>query len=184
MTFGLRIAIALTSIIAPALHFATDVMELANNGFTRPQLWINYIAFIAMPFLFIGLYAVQANRSHWSSLVGAIIYSISFIYFAFTTLFALQTNIPDYPTLWSQVSDTYIFHGGLMIVGGLIFAIASYFSGVLNRIGLILFTAGLLVNMIVAVVPVSELFQIAGSALRNFGLIVIAIGLVKADDTL
>lgn len=178
MTRGLKILIGLTAVIAPALHLVSDLMEAANDGFTRPQLIVNYAAFLAMPFLFVGLYAVQRPWVHWTSLAGAIIYGYSFIYFGHTTLYALQESILNYADLWARLGPVYTIHGGLMIAGGLLFAGTSLSRGRLSRAGLVLFGVGLLVNLAIALLPLPEIAQIVGSAIRNSGLIIVGAGLI------
>jgi hypothetical protein len=68
-----------------------------------------------MPFLLIGLYAYQRPRIGWVGLIGSLIYGVAFIYFAHTTLIALEESIPDYEMLWRKLGSVYTFHGGLMV---------------------------------------------------------------------
>lgn len=176
MTRSLRIAIALAAIVAPALHLLSDVMEW-QSGFSPTQLWTNYVAFVIMLFMIIGLYAVQRPRINIMGLVGAVLYGISFIYFASTTMYALQESIADYETLWARLGTIYTVHGGLMVAGGLLFGVASLRARVLNKTALALFIAGIIMNFLLSLLPVPEIFQTVGSTLRNIGLITMGIGL-------
>ncbi len=175
MTKRLIISIAVLTIVAPTLHLASDIAELLSSGYSNVQLITNYAAFLSMPFVMIGLAAIQWPRIGMIGLALAVIYAMVFIYFAHTTLFALQESIPDYATLWSRLGPAYTIHGGLMIVSGLGFAVASIRTGILSTVGLCLFGAGLILNFAFAVLPIPELFQILGSTVRNLGLIVVSI---------
>lgn len=179
MTKTLCRIIAVTAIVAPLLHLISDVMEWRSGGFSQIQLLINYAGFLPMPFLFIGLYAVQRPKNNWLGLTGAILYGIAFIYFAHTTLYALAESFQNYELLWNRLGIVYTFHGGLMVVGGLIFGITSLRAGILWRNGLILFVFGLLLNFVIAFLPLPDIVQISGSVTRNLGLIGIGIQLLK-----
>lgn len=182
MTKTLCRIIAVTAIIAPLLHLISDILEWNSGGFSRIQLLINYAGFLPMPFLFIGLYAVQRPKNNWIGLTGAILYAVAFIYFAHTTLYALAESFPNYELLWNRLGFVYTFHGGLMVVGGLLFGFSSLKAGTLWRNGLILFIFGLLLNLIIAFLPLPDIVQISGSVMRNLGLIGIGFMLIKSSD--
>lgn len=179
---SLKAAVGISAIIAPALHLISDVMELMSDGFSKPQLLVNYVAFLMMPFVFIGLYAVQKPAAHWLALVGSLLYGASFVYFAHTTLRALEDSVTNYPALLATLGSVYYVHGGgLMIAGGLIFFAASLSAKRLSSTGLVLFACGLAINLVVAFVPVTEMLQISGSVFRNVGLIIIGVKLLARE---
>lgn len=97
--------VAITAIVAPTLHLLSDVLEWTSGGFSRLQLFINYIGFLLMPYLLLGLYAYQRPRSGWVGLLGSMLYGVAFIYFAHTTLVALEESIADYESLWRKLGD-------------------------------------------------------------------------------
>lgn len=179
MTKTLLWIIALTAVVAPSLHLISDVLEWSGGGFSRVQLLINYAGFLPMPFLMIGLFAAQRPKIGWLGLIGAILYAIAFIYFTHTTLLALEENFANYELLWQRLGAVYTFHGGLMIVGGLLFGFYSLRAGVLWRKGIVLFIFGLLLNLIPTFLPLPEIVQIIGSSIRNFGLIGIGFVMMK-----
>lgn len=183
MTKTLHRVIAVTAIVAPTLHLISDILEWSNGGFSRVQLLINYAGFLPMPFLMIGLYAVQRPKIGWLGLLGAIIYGIAFIYFAHTTLLALEESFPNYETLWQRLSAVYTFHGGLMVSGGLLFGFSALKTKVLWQKGVILFIVGLLLNLLLAFLPLPDILQITGSSIRNLGLIGIGFGLMRTLDS-
>jgi hypothetical protein len=168
---ALRVLVGSAAIAAPVLHSVTDAMEWYRNGFSTAQLWLNYVAFLPMPWLLLGLYAVRTESLGAFSLVGAVLYGFAFTYFAHTTLLALATGAPDYASLWQQLGPTYTFHGALMVIGGLLFAGAAIRAKSLPVIAVLLFAGGLLVNLVLALVTAPEILQTLGTALRNAGLV-------------
>jgi len=167
------------TIVAPALHLATDLMEWRQGGFSNLQLWLNYVAFLPMPWLLLGIYAVHRARPHPAALAGALLYGAAFTYFAFTTLYALAEHIPDYAALWQRTGSSYTLHGALMVAGGLLFGAAVLRAGWLPRTAVWLFLAGIGLNLLFALIPVPEIAQIAGSTLRNLGLIGMGLAIVR-----
>lgn len=180
MTKTLYWIIVVTAILAPALHLMSDVLEWIGGGFSRTQLLINYLGFLPMPFLILGLYAVQRPKIGWAGLTGAILYGIAFIYFTHTTLLALEESIPNYEMLWGRLGGIYTFHGGLMVVGGLLFGFAALKAGVLWQKGVVLFITGLMLNLVLTFLPLPDILQTIGSTIRNLGLITIGFGLMRA----
>src|ERR1044071_3511608 len=143
MNRSLKTAIALMAIVAPAVHLLSDAMEWCA-GFSPAQLWINYAAFVLMPFMIMGLYAVQRPKIGLIGLAGAVFYGISFIYFTHTTLYAIEGSVAAYETLWNKLGVVYTIHGGLMIAGGLLFGFASLKAKVLWRWAIAIFILGII----------------------------------------
>jgi len=166
----LRLVVGATAIAAPVLHSVADAMEWHQGGFSPAQLWLNYVAFLPMPWLLLGIYAVRARELGPSALAGAILHGIAFTYFAHTTLYALESQAPDYESLWQQLGPTYTAHGTAMIVGGLLFANAALRTSTLPRLAVWLFGTGLLINLALALVPAPDILQTVGTAVRNAGL--------------
>jgi hypothetical protein len=179
MTTTLSWVVAITAIIAPALHLLSDVLEWASGGFSQIQLLINYAGFLPIPFLMLGLYAYQRPCIGWVGLIGSVLYGVAFIYFAHTTLIALEESIPNYEMLWEKLGGVYTFHGGLMVAGGAMFGIDSLRAKVLWRGAVGLFTIGLALNLGVALLPLPDLLQILGSSLRNLGLMAMGVSVMR-----
>jgi hypothetical protein len=167
---GLRAVVGITAIVAPALHSLSDVLEW-QSGFSPAQLWINYVAFVPMPWLLLGLYAVHEPRATTPTLVGALLYGAAFAYFGHTTLYALAEGIPTYEELWSRLGLMYTAHGAVMVAGGLLFGFGAWRAMQLPRGAIGLFCAGLAVNLVLAVLPAPDILQTLGTALRNVGLV-------------
>jgi hypothetical protein len=145
-------------------------MEWYNGGFTDAQLWLNLIAFLPMPLLLLGIYSVQAPKPGAAGLAGALLYGAAFTYFTYTTLYALVEHVPGYDALWARLGLVYMFFGGLMVCGGLLFAWSAFRVGWLPRFSVLLFLAGIVVNLVLAILPAPDILQTIGSAIRNFGL--------------
>lgn len=175
---GGGLLIGVTAVVAPMLHLLSDVLEWHSGGFSQTQLVINLFGFLPMPFLIIGLNQIQRQRAGWPAAVGAILYAWAFVYFTYTTIYSLAYSVPTYQALWNQLGWIYTFHGGLMIVGGLMFGVSALKAKVLSRIALALFVIGLMLNLIVSLLPVPEVVQILGSTIRNLGLIGIGVHLL------
>jgi hypothetical protein len=146
-------------------------MEWHQHGFSQAQLWLNYIAFLPMPWLLLGIYAISEHELDASALVGALLYGVAFTYFAHTTLFALASATPTYEALWQRLGSAYTVHGALMVVGGLLFTGAALRGGGLPRPAVWLFGTGLLANLVLALVPAPDILQTFGTAVRNAGLV-------------
>ncbi|NJR56576.1 MAG: hypothetical protein HC768_19730 [Acaryochloris sp. CRU_2_0] len=167
------------TIVAPALHIISDVLEWTSGGFSRFQLLINYLGFLPIPFLMLGLYVLQRPKIGWIGLLGAILYSVAFIYFTHTTLYAFEESIPDYEMLWQHLGGVYTFHGGLMFADGLLFGLAALRANVLWRGAVVLFLIGIILNLVLSLFPLPEILQIAGSTVRNLGLMGMGVGLMR-----
>lgn len=166
----LHVAVGIVAIVAPLLHSLSDFMEWRQSGFTEAQLWLTYAAFLPMPWLLLGLYAAHDPKPGALGLVGALLYGAAFSYFGHTALYALAEHVPTYEALWARLGSLYTVHGGLMVLGGVVFAVSALRAGQLPRLALWLFLAGLLTNLVLALLPAPDILQTVGSVARNIGL--------------
>lgn len=174
--------VAGAAIVFPILHSGTDVMEWAQGGFAPLQLWLNYVAFLPVPAIVLGLYAAQRPRiSRWG-LFGAILYGFAFVYFTHTTLYALATRAATYEDLWAVLGRTYTLHGAVMVLGGAAFGLATFRARILPRWTCVLFLAGIGLNLVLTLLPVPDLLQTLGTAMRNAGLVGMGGWLVRAKS--
>ncbi len=162
---------AFGAMLVPSLHTVTDLLEWLQGGFSSVQLWLNYLAFLPVPVVMIGLYAAQLPGVSPIGLVGALLYGSAFVYFAHTTLVALASGVPTYEALWAQLGGLYTAHGAVMVVGGLLFGWAAARAGVFPRWTARVFILGVLINLGLAFLPLPDLLQTLGTALRNAGLV-------------
>jgi hypothetical protein len=174
----LSIAVGIAALAAPALHSITDMLEWYQGGFSATQLWLNYIAFLPMPWLLLGLYSVRQPRPDVSGLIGALLYGVAFVYFAHTTLYAITEQVPTYEALWARLGSLYTVHGAFMVLGGLMFARSALHAGWLPRWPLVLFASGIAVNLLVALMPAPDMLQTIGSTVRNLGLMAMGYGIL------
>jgi hypothetical protein len=181
MSRQLKIIVGVAAILAPGLHLVTDIYEWIYGEFSSMQLWLNYAAFLLVPFLLMGFYAVHYPRMRLIGLLGALLYGMAFIYFAHTTLFALSENIPTYEVLLSRLGSLYPMHGGLMIVGGMLFGFAALQANYLPRWTVLLFLCGITTHLIVAIISDQDVFQTVGSSLRNMGLMGMGLTLLQTE---
>ena len=174
-----RLLLAWSAIVAPLVHSLTDALEWWQGGFSTAQLLLNYLAFLPLCWLLLGLAVTLRPRPGAAALIGALLYGVAFTYFAFTTLYALVESLPDYAALWQRLGVVYTLHGGFMVVGGLLFAVSVWKVGALPRWALACFAGGLLLNLTFALIPVADLMQTLGSALRNAGLVGMGVVLLR-----
>jgi hypothetical protein len=166
----LNSVVGTAALVAPALHSATDLMEWYQGGFSPTHLWLNYLAFLPMPWLLFGLCAVRQLKPDLLGLVGALLYGVAFTYFAHTTLYAISEHIPTYEILWSRLGVTYTAHGALMVAGGFMFSWSALRGGWLPKTSILIFAVGIALNLILAILPGPDILQIIGTAARNAGL--------------
>ena len=172
-----------TAVIAPLLHTLTDAMEWYQSGFSPAQLWLNYIAFLPMPWLLLGIYMTVETDPGVIGLGGAVLYGVAFTYFAHTTLYALASGAPNYESMWQQLGLTYTVHGALMVIGGLAFAWSALRTGCLPNTAVWLFISGLVVNLVLAVLPAPDILQTVGTSLRNAGLVGFGWSILRRRNT-
>jgi hypothetical protein len=159
------------AIVAPALHCLSDLMEWMQGGLSPTQLWVTYAAFLPMPWLLLGIFALHTPQPKAIGIAGALLYGAAFSYFTHSALYALAEDMATYEVVWARLGGTYTFHGALMVLGGGLFAFAALRTRWLPRYSVLLFGAGLAANLVLALLPTPDIFQIVGSALRNLGLI-------------
>lgn len=167
---ALDVVVGVAAMVAPALHSLTDIMEWHSGGFSTIQLWLNYAAFLPMPWLLVGVYAIHDPRPGWLGLFGALLYGAAFTYFAYTTLLALDQGVSNYEALWAQLGVRYTFHGALMVLGGILFSWAALRARWLPRVSILLFLFGIAANLLLSLLPLPDILQTVGSAIRNVGL--------------
>ncbi len=177
-----HIVVGVAAITAPALHSLSDAMEWYRGGFSTGQLWLTYIAFLPMPWLLLGVYAVHQPRPSLLGLIGALLYGVAFTYFAHTALYALAERTPTYEVLWQRLGSTYTVHGAFMVIGGLLFAWSALRAHWLPSFSVLLFAAGLAVNLVLALVPAPDILQTVGTAVRNLGVVSMGYAILFCDS--
>jgi hypothetical protein len=72
-------------------------------------------------------------------------------------------------------------HGGLMIVGGMLFGFAALQANYLPRWTVLLFLCGITTHLIVAIISDQDVFRTMGSSLRNMGLMGMGLTLLQTE---
>lgn len=170
--------VGLAALVAPVLHSLTDAIEWRQGGFSPAQLWLNYVAFLPMPWLLLGVAAIRAPRASAVAIAGAALYGVAFVYFAHTTLYALAERVGDYASLWERLGAAYTVHGALMVAGGLMFGASALRGGWLPTYAVVPFLGGVALNLMLALLPAPDLLQVIGSALRNAGLAAMGVAIL------
>ena len=130
---GLFLIVGLAAIVFSVLYFVSDLIELAQGGFSTGQLALTYAAEAAIPLFVIGLYAVQRPRIKQLGLIGAVGYAYSFVFFTGTVVVALVNHTRDWNALVDRMGPWVGIHGAVMVLSGLAFGLAVIRAGVLPR---------------------------------------------------
>jgi len=85
----LLLVVGLAAIGFSALYFISDLIEVAEGGFSTFRLVLTYLGEAAVPLFVIGLYAVQRPRIGRLGLFGALAYAYSYVFFTATVVYAL-----------------------------------------------------------------------------------------------
>jgi hypothetical protein len=161
----LSVLVGLAAVVFSAVYFLSDLIELAQHGFSNSQLVLTYVAEAAVPLFVIGLYAVQRPRIERLGLLGAIVYAYAFIFFTGTVMLALVDNTPDWDALVDRLDPWVTIHGALMVLGGLAFGLAVIRAGALPRWTGMLLIAG--VVLVAASSGLPEIAQTAAAGVRD-----------------
>lgn len=107
-------------VISSLLYFCSDVVEVAQGGFSTGQLWLTLIAEATIPVFVIGFAVTRTQRPlGWVGDLSAIVYAYAFLYFTGTVVYALTNGTKDYEVLTDQLGLTLTAHGVMMVVAGI-----------------------------------------------------------------
>jgi hypothetical protein len=138
--------VGLTAVSFTAVYLISDLIEVAQGGFSTFRLWLTYAGEAAIPLFVIGLYAVQRPWIGRLGLAGAVAYAYSYVFFTSTVIYALIARTPNYTALAKIFGPWMTVHGLIMLAGGLAFGLAVARAAVLPRwTGICLMTGVVLV---------------------------------------
>jgi hypothetical protein len=157
--------IGVAAVAFSALYLLSDVIELAQGGFSTGQLVLTYISEAAIPLFVIGIYAAQRPSIGRLGLLGAVGYAYTFVFFTSTVVFALVQHTSDWSALESQMGGWIAVHSVLMVVTGLVFGYAVVRAGVLPRWTGALLMLGMLSMVVASALP--AVVQTGAAALRD-----------------
>jgi hypothetical protein len=152
----LPLLVGLAAVGFTALYLISDLIEVAQGGFSTFRLALTYAGEAAIPLFVIGLYAVQRPRIGRLGFAGAVAYAYSYVFFTSTVVYALIARTPNYKDMAKVFGAWMTVHGLIMLAGGLAFGLAVVRAGVLPR-----WTGVFLMAGVVLVVAASGLPDIA-----------------------
>jgi hypothetical protein len=169
-------SVGAAAVLFTALYLISDLLEVAQGGFSTLRLAFTYAGEAAIPLFVIGLYALQRPLIGRLGAVGAVAYAYSYVFFTGTVIWALVTTAPDYQAVANAFGVWMTLHGVIMLFGGIAFGVAVIRAGVLPR-----WTGICLIVGVVLVVAASGLPTVAraiaeavqGAALIGMGIAVL-----------
>jgi hypothetical protein len=162
---SLSLIVGLAAVVFSALYFVSDLIELAQGGFSTAQLTLTFVAEAAIPLFVIGLYAVQRPRIGRVGLVGAVGYAYSFVFFTGTVVYALATKTNDWTALVDRFGPWVGIHGAVMVLAGLAFGLAVIRAGVLPPWTGVTLMAGIVLVAVSSGLP--DIAQTASAGVRD-----------------
>jgi hypothetical protein len=130
---GVTTVIGLVAVVSSALYFVSDVIEVAQSGFSDGQLWLTLVAEAAVPFFVIGLWLLQRHRLGRIGAVSAIAYAYTFVFFTGTVVYALLNSTEDFDELGEALNPAMTIHGAVMVAAGIALGYATYKAATLPR---------------------------------------------------
>ncbi|MCW2750324.1 MAG: conserved rane protein of unknown function [Aeromicrobium sp.] len=164
---GARLAV-LVGVVAVAfsmLYLVSDVIELAQGGFSTLQLALTYAAEAAIPLFVVGLFVVQRPRIGALGLVGAVTYAYTFVFFTSTVVYALVNDTHTWSELTTQLGAWMTIHSVLMVVAGVVFGAAVIRAQVLPRWTGITLIVGMVLMAVTVSLP--DVTQTLSAAVRD-----------------
>jgi hypothetical protein len=107
------------ALVASALYFLTDVIEVVQGGFSAGQLWLTLVAEAAIPVFVVGIAALFWSRLGLLGRLSALAYAYSYVVFTGTVVYALVNHTKDYRTLNGHLGVLMFAHGAIMVFAGL-----------------------------------------------------------------
>jgi hypothetical protein len=164
-----------------ALYLVSDLIELAQGGFSTPQLALTYVAEAAIPLFVLGLYAVQRPRIGSLGLIGALTYAYTFVFFTSTVVYALVSHSKDWDALTHQLGAWITVHSALMIAAGLAFGAAVIKANVLPRWTGALLMLAMLLMVVATALP--DAAQTAAAATRDIAFAGMGVSLLGVGQS-
>ena len=131
----LRVLVGTGAMLFSIIYILSDLIELAQGGFSPVQLALTYAAESALPLFVLGIYIYALQRPHIGGLglIGALGYAYSYVAFTATVVYSFVEHIPDWVALTQRMGTWFLVHGVIMVVAGLCFGLAVLRAGVLPR---------------------------------------------------
>lgn len=173
----LPLVVGLAAIAFTALYLISDLIEVAQGGFSTFRLSLTYAGEAAIPLFVLGLYAVQRPRIGRLGLAGAVAYAYSYVFFTSTVVYALIAGTPNYKDMTKVFGAWMTVHGLIMLAGGLAFGLAVARAGVLPRWTGIVLMAGVI--LVVAAAGLPDLARTVAAAVPDAAFIGMGLALLR-----
>ena len=167
----------LATVAFTAVYFISDLIEIAQGGFSAFRLVLTYAGEAAIPLFVIGLYAVQRPRIGSLGFLGAIAYAYSYVFFTSTVVYALISETPNYKALVKVFGAWMTVHGLILLVGGIAFGLAVVRARVLPRWTGVCLMAGVL--LVAAASGLPDTARTAAAAVPALAFIGMGIALLR-----
>jgi uncharacterized membrane protein (DUF485 family) len=177
----LPLLVGLAAVIFSAVYLISDLVEVAQGGFSVFRLSLTYAGEAAIPLFVIGLYAVQRPGIGRLGFLGAVTYAYSYVFFTSTVVYALIAGTPSYKALVKDFGAWMTVHGVIMLAGGLAFGLAVVLAGVLPRWTGVCLMAG--VVLVVAASGLPNIARAAAGAVPDIAFIGMGIALLTGRLT-
>lgn len=157
--------VAAMSVVFSLVYLVSDVLELAQGGFSTVQLALTYAAEAAIPFFVLGLYVVQRPHIGRIGFIGAVAYAYAFVFFTGTVVYALIDHTSDWDALTGRFGAWITVHSAIMVVAGVLFGGATWHARVLPRWTGVMLVLGMLSMTVAVTLP--DAAQTAAAAVRD-----------------
>jgi hypothetical protein len=165
----LAVMIGVAAVAFSVLYLVSDLIELAQGGFSTPQLALTYAAEAAIPLLVLGLFAMQRPRIGALGLIAAVTYAYTFVFFTSTVVYALVDHTHDWSELTTQLGAWLTIHSVLMVLAGVGFGAAVIRARVLPRWTGVTLVVGMVLMAVTAGLP--GVTQTVAAAVRDLAFV-------------
>lgn len=174
---GHREVLGLVAVCTFAFYLLSDVLEVLGGGFSAAQLLLTFSVEATIPFVVVGLCMAQRPRLGSLGEAGALAFACSYVFFAFTALYALVDGVPDFHALTGQFTLLFVANSAIMLLGGLAFAVASLRAEVFPRWTAQAVMAGIV--LVVATQAAPDVVRLLPAVLRDAGFIGMGVLLLR-----
>jgi len=155
------------ALVASALYFLSDVIEVVQGGFSVGQLWLTFVAEAAIPVFVLGVAALFWSRLGRLGRASALAYAYSYVVFTGTVVYALVNHTPDYQTLNDRLGTLMLVHGAVMVFAGLGFGYALLRRRLLPAWSCVCLMAGVVLVAVAQGLPDGA--QLVAAGVRDLG---------------
>lgn len=160
------------------LYWLSDLIEVAQGGFSTGQLWLTLVAELAIPPIVLGLWWLQRDRLGRLGMVSAWAYAYVFVFFSFTVAYALLDGTPDYQALSDDLGLSMVLHGAIMLLSGIGLGVAVARAKVLPAWTGYGLAAG--VTLVVATQGAPGASQLLAAGVRDLAIAAMGVALIAA----